>query len=1542
MKNAIGIVLMSLFVSATNLSWNAFGGEANTNFTVPFLATRVVFDPSRPYAYLSDSGDNALVVVNLTNGVVEHQFALDWPPESITISPNGQSMCVALLTQPHGYGSFGPYTNYIAEFDLSAQAKTNEIQIPIDPGDLALTDHGILVVAGGSGQWTALETFQTSDGSLLGTIDQVYMLGKLALHPAQDAVYLATTQLSPADIYRYDFDPATGVFGATWGSPYWGNYGMGGVWCSPSGTNLVTPPGDIFSSSATEANDLIYQTTLSGGRFTGVDFDPNDGALFTVSATALCYYNLQSFELVQTQALPNGASYVHTAGTNLFVVSVQNGQTVFQQYANPAFGAATNQAPVAMFTMTPTNPTTLTTIFFDASATTSDQGRGSALQYRWSWGENPGQFDTVWTNSPTATHNYDIAGTKAVMLEVKDRYGATSFASTTVNVAFQADPGSPGSTNAPFDVGAVATRVVFDPVRPYAYLTVYDQKTLLVVNLTNGFIERQFTFDWYPESITISPNGQSMCVALLTQPHGYYSFGPYTNYIAEFDLSAQEKTNEIQIPIDPGDLALTDHGILVVAGGSGQWTALETFQTSDGSLLGTADQVFMLGKLALHPAQDAVYLATTQLSPADIYRYDFDPATGVFGSAWGSPYWGNYGMGGVWCSPSGTNLVTPPGDIFSSSATEANDLIYQTTLSGGSVAAIAFDVPHSALLAIGSSSGEPVLSHYDLSSLNLLDMTTLTNNPTYVYAKNRDVFVAWTTSSDTFFQRLQNPALPDPFITQQPASQTVIAGGEVVLSVQNRGQTPFSYQWYFDSNPLTGQTNQTLIRNGATTNQAGYYSVVVSNPYGAVTSSVAQVTLLTLPGVVRQPVSTNILAGRSLWLSVSATGSKPLSYQWNFQETPIPGATNSSCELWDVQSANEGVYSVSISNSAGTTNSTLALVRVLPAKPVIVTNPVSLTLSAGSDAIFTVAAIGSEPFVCQWLFNGRAIPGATGAQLVLANIQAGNDGRYSAKVSNSMGSSTSQSANLKVQPRAPYFVIQPASTVMLFGSTLTLSSQALGSQPINYQWYFQGHLLRNQNHSELTLANVTTAAAGDYRVVAANKFGTASSSTVQVTVNVPPQPVRLLTNQIVKVGQNVTLAFAVSGDQPINYTWQFNGALISWTNSVLVLTSIQAAQAGYYEVTATNEFGSYSSIGKVSLIGPASRLVAWGDNTGGQTNVPASLTNVVAAAAGDFHSIAVRANGAVVAWGDNSDGQTNLPAHLPAIVSIAAGANHNLAIGANGSLFAWGNNASGQCSLPVSATNQPLAVSAGDAHSLALLAGGTVIAWGDDTYGQINLPDVLTPFYYWYWWGSWPNPNWVPAAAIAAGRNHSLALLTNGWVVAWGDDSAGQCDVPGDLTNAIAVAGGYLHSVALRPDGTLVAWGDDTFGQTNIPPGLTDVVAIAAGDFNTLALLANGKVVGWGDNSYGQDNIPTNVTNAVGIVSGYYHSLALISSVRPTTPVPLQAQVIANRLQIHWQGGGVLQWAPSPAGPFTDVPNHGNSYTNVDISVPAKFFRLRN
>jgi alpha-tubulin suppressor-like RCC1 family protein len=165
--------------------------------------------------------------------------------------------------------------------------------------------------------------------------------------------------------------------------------------------------------------------------------------------------------------------------------------------------------------------------------------------------------------------------------------------------------------------------------------------------------------------------------------------------------------------------------------------------------------------------------------------------------------------------------------------------------------------------------------------------------------------------------------------------------------------------------------------------------------------------------------------------------------------------------------------------------------------------------------------------------------------------------------------------------------------------------------------------------------------------------------------------------------------------------------------------------------------------------------------------------------------------------------------------------------------------------------------------------------------------------------------------ALAAGGRHSLALLSNGTVMAWGDDEAGQLGDGGStlssvpvavsgLTGVKAIAAGENHSLALLNNGTVMAWGENEEGQLGngkttdsaVPvavKGLTGVKAIAAGGNHSLALLTNGTVMAWGENEEGQlgNGKLTNASSPVAvkalsgvsaIAAGAHHSLALLTS----------------------------------------------------------------
>jgi alpha-tubulin suppressor-like RCC1 family protein len=503
-----------------------------------------------------------------------------------------------------------------------------------------------------------------------------------------------------------------------------------------------------------------------------------------------------------------------------------------------------------------------------------------------------------------------------------------------------------------------------------------------------------------------------------------------------------------------------------------------------------------------------------------------------------------------------------------------------------------------------------------------------------------------------------------PPVVIVPSVHLTIQGGQpVYLPGIGSGLSPLIFQWQRNGMNLPGATNPVLTLIG-TQAMSGVYSLSISNSFGSTTSSNVLLTVIPLV-ITGSPAGQNALAGTGVSLSVSATGWTPFNYQWRFDGTNLPSATNQTLTLTNIQPLQAGTYSVAVGNDFGVVLSSDALVSVTPL--VITSQPVNQSTFIGGAANFAVTASFQGPFTYQWRLNGNPISGATNGTLSLTNVQLNQAGTYSVTVGNGLGSVLSSGAALAV-------------------------SQAAG-------W---GYNIYGQASGPAGLTNAVAIAAGAQHNLAILGDGTVMAwglnSSGQTTV---------------PAGLKGVIGIAAGGIHSLALLT--NRTIVAWgANNYgqgkvpAGLSNVAAVAAGFYHSVALLTNGT---------------VIVWGNNGFGQTNVPAGLSNVVAVAAGGYHVLALKSDSTLVAWGQNIYGQSSVPPGLSNVVAVAGGVSHSVALRNDGTVIAWGDNSYGRTNVPAGLSNV-VAIAAGG-HSLALKNDGTVAAWGFNGYGQITVPAAL-------------------------------------------------------------------------------------------------------------------------------------------------------------------------------------------------------------------------
>jgi sugar lactone lactonase YvrE len=230
----------------------------------------------------------------------------------------------------------------------------------------------------------------------------------------------------------------------------------------------------------------------------------------------------------------------------------------------------------------------------------------------------------------------------------------------------------------------------------------------------------------------------------------------------------------------------------------------------------------------------------------------------------------------------------------------------------------------------------------------------------------------------------------------------------------------------------------TLALTNLTAAEAGSYSVVVSNSYGSVTSSVALLSVLLPPSFTAQPQNLTGTDGSDATFSVTVAGTPLLYYQWSFDGASLPGQTNSTLTLNPASPTNAGSYSVVVTNLYGSVTSSVATLMLFPL--ILTTQPQNQTVTIGNAATFGVAVAGTPPFFYQWSFDGAALSGQTNSTLTLYSTVGADIGSYQVVVTNLYGSVTSSAASLNLLARDPFAPVWQPTSAPQFTWTCIASS----------------------------------------------------------------------------------------------------------------------------------------------------------------------------------------------------------------------------------------------------------------------------------------------------------------------------------------------------------------------------------------------------------------------------------------------------------------------------------------------------------------------
>jgi len=377
----------------------------------------------------------------------------------------------------------------------------------------------------------------------------------------------------------------------------------------------------------------------------------------------------------------------------------------------------------------------------------------------------------------------------------------------------------------------------------------------------------------------------------------------------------------------------------------------------------------------------------------------------------------------------------------------------------------------------------------------------------------------------------------------------------------------------------------------------------VTDSNGSLTSNPATLTVTATavaPSITSQPANQTVTAGQTATFSVTATGTSPLTYQWNKNGAVISGASSASYTTpATAASDNNAQFTVTVTNSVSKVTSSAATLTV-NVPPAISTQPASQTVAVGQTATFSVVATGTGTLTYQWKKNGTTMSGATSASYTTAATVASDNGAsFNVTVTDIAGNVTSNAATLTVNA-PPSITAQPANQTVNAGQTATFTVTAAGTGTLTYQWKKGGTAIGGATAASYTTpATASSDNGAQFTVTVTNSFGNVTSNAATLTVNIPPTISAQPASQTVAVGQTATFSVTATGTGTLTYQWKKNGTAISGATSASYTTpaTVSSDNGATFTVTIASSTGNVTSSAATLTVNTPPSITAQPANT---------------------------------------------------------------------------------------------------------------------------------------------------------------------------------------------------------------------------------------------------------------------------------------------------------------------------------------------------------